>query len=135
MASPRNGNHAFINQLLVYTLVMICGSGSVGLATVWMRHEISLTANATRRLDALITETERRLDDVAIEVTGEQAPDVLERRNRDWRLGLVAPSATQVVWVAGSPEDRLSRQRNEGLYRDGLGLDLMRNSRNGLARH
>ena len=27
-------NHAFVNQLLVYTLVMICLSGSIGLQPV-----------------------------------------------------------------------------------------------------
>ena len=34
----KTDTHAFVNQLLVYTLVMICFSGSIGLGTVWLRH-------------------------------------------------------------------------------------------------
>ena len=33
----KSDTHAFVNQLLVYTLVMICFTGSVGLSTVWFR--------------------------------------------------------------------------------------------------
>ena len=117
-------SRAFINQLVIYTLVMICLSGSIGLATVWMRHQISVTANATRQGDAQITEAERRIADVTIEITEEQTPDALERRNKLWHLGLVAPVETQMVWVPGSPEQRLAELRNQALFRsERIGLD------------
>ena len=55
----KKDTHAFVNQLLVYTLVMICFSGSIGLGTVWLRHQISITANNTKRLEQRIVESER----------------------------------------------------------------------------
>jgi len=48
----RTNNHAFINQFFLCTLFTICFSGSIGLGTVWMRHQISLTANANKVLEA-----------------------------------------------------------------------------------
>ena len=73
--------HAFINQLLVYTLVMICFSGSIGLSTVWLRHQISLTANATKVLAARIAEVERRIDETTTVIETEQDPSILQDRN------------------------------------------------------
>jgi hypothetical protein len=34
-----------VNQFMVYALVAICGSASIGLGTVWMRHQISIGGN------------------------------------------------------------------------------------------
>ena len=76
-----SSTQAFVNQLLVYTLVMICFSGSIGLGTVWMRHQISLTANATKVLDARITEVERHLFETTTAIETERDPEVLLRRN------------------------------------------------------
>lgn len=102
--------HAFVNQLLVYTLVMISFVGSVGLGVVWLRHQISTTANSTKRLEQRIAETERRLSELNTQVTAEQSIDVLARRNSEWRLGLVLPKEPQVVRVSESPERRLAER-------------------------
>ncbi|HRE81355.1 MAG TPA: hypothetical protein PLN52_09925 [Opitutaceae bacterium] len=115
-----SNNHAFINQLLVYTLVMICFSGSIGLGTVWLRHQISETANVTRRLDTQIADLERRLADTHIQVAREETFEALARRNAEWRLGLVAPTESQVRRVVGSPERRLSILRNRELYNESV---------------
>ncbi len=106
----KKDTHAFVNQLLVYTLVMICFSGSVGLGAVWLRHQISTTANNTKRLEQRIVETERRLSELNTQVTAEQSIDVLARRNSEWRLGLVLPKEPQVVRVSESPERRLAER-------------------------
>lgn len=115
----RTSNHAFVNQMLVYTLVMICFSGSIGLGTVWMRHQISLSANATKVLDGRIAELERRTNENTALIETEQDTSILKRRNAEWHLGLVAPVATQVVRVQGDPVLQLAAKRNRSLYSDG----------------
>ena len=112
----KKDTHAFVNQLLIYTLVMICFSGSIGLGTVWLRHQISLTANNTKLLEQRIVEAERHLAELNTQVTAEQSIDVLARRNAEWNLGLVLPKEPQVVRVAGSPERRLASRNNAEVF-------------------
>lgn len=113
-----SGKHAFVNQLFVYMLVGFCLTGSAGLGTVWLRHQISITANHTRRLEVRLAEAERRLAEVVTNVAAEQSPDALERRNREMQLGLVMPREPQVVRVAESPERRLAAKRNADIFTD-----------------
>jgi len=112
----KNSSHAFVNQLLVYTLVMICFSGSIGLGTVWLRHQISITANNTKQLEQRIIESERHLAELNTQITGEQSIDVLARRNSEWKLGLVLPKEPQVVRVSESPERRLAARNNAEVF-------------------
>ena len=113
-------NHAYVNQLLVYTLVMICFSGSIGLGTVWMRHQISLAANATKVLDARIAELDRRLNETKAVLEAEQDPAILKQRNAEWHLGLVQPIPEQIVHLPGDAVMRLAAKRNRGLFNDGV---------------
>jgi hypothetical protein len=112
----KKDTHAFVNQLLVYTLVMICFSGSIGLGTVWLRHQISITANNTKRLEQRIAESERYLAELNTQITAEQSIDVLARRNNEWKLGLVLPKEPQVVRVGESPERRLAARNNAEVF-------------------
>lgn len=102
--------------MLVGTLMMICFSGSLGLGTVWLRHEISLAANRNRQLEAQLTEVERRVDANTAAIAAEQSPDTLVRRNAEWRLGLVPPREAQVVRVADDVERRLAAKNRAGLF-------------------
>lgn len=112
----KSDNHAFINQLLVYTLVMICFSGSVGLGTVWLRHQISLSANHTKQLNARVIEIDRRLAEISSHIAGEQSISELQRKNVSLALGLVSPQEAQIVRVTESPEDRLMERRNVEIF-------------------
>ena len=116
----KTSSHAYVNQLLVYTLVMICFSGSIGLGTVWMRHQISLTANATKVLDARIAELDRHLNETKAVLEAEQDPAVLKQRNAEWHLGLVQPNPEQIVRLPGDPGMRLAAKHNRGLFNDGV---------------
>ncbi len=113
-----SSSQGFVNQLLVYTLVMIGFSGSIGLGTVWMRHQISVTANSTKLLEARMAEVERHLAETATAAETERDPSILLRRNREWRLGLVPPDRTQIVHVGEDPVMRLAAKRNRGLFGD-----------------
>jgi len=111
-------HQGFVNQLLVYTLVMIGFSGSIGLGTVWVRHQISITANSTKQLALQIADVERRLAETTAAAESERDPNVLLRRNTEWRLGLVPPSQEQIVHIAEDPVMKLAAKRNRGLFND-----------------
>ena len=64
--------HAFVNQVLVYSLVAIGAGGSIGLGSVWMRHQISLSANASRAIEARIAEVERHAEEIRTAIAQEQ---------------------------------------------------------------
>jgi cell division protein FtsL len=115
------GTHAFINQLLLCTLVMVGLSGSVGLGTVWMRHQISLAANETKRLELETTQLERRVAEFRALIATEQSPEMLERKNVAMRLHLAPPREAQLVRVSESPEQLLLARRNVEIFADDPG--------------
>ncbi len=112
----KSDTHAFVNQLLVYTLVMICFTGSVGLSTVWLRHRISLTANAVRQIEASLTETERRFAETKALIAAEESMEALEQKNLAMHLGLVRTREAQMVRITESPEQRLAARRNLEIF-------------------
>ncbi len=112
----RNDTHAFVNQILVCVLVTICFGGSIGLGTVWMRHQISLTAKSNRDLEAQIRGVERSLSEMTSLVESEQTVEKLKQRNADMRLGLVEVTGQQVVHVTEDPVKRLAARANRELF-------------------
>jgi len=113
----KSDRHAFVNQMLVYTLVMICFTGSIGLGTVWLRNQIAQTANSIKLYENRTAETERRLSETTTMIASEQSPDVLIRRNAEWRLGLASPDfRTQIVRISENPEERLAAKRNREIF-------------------
>jgi hypothetical protein len=113
----RSTANAFVNQLLVYTLVMLVFTGSIGFGTVWLRHEISLAANRNQNLQARLAEVQRHLDQVTAEIAAAQNPDALIRLNSEMRLGLVPPRPEQSEHVAGDVGQRLAAKRSQDLSR------------------
>jgi hypothetical protein len=109
---------AFVSPLLVYSLVAIGFTGTIGLGTVWTRRQISLVANDNKAVAARIADCNRRCEDVTAEIAAAQDPAALQERNRQWNLGLVPPSEAQVHPVAVDPEMRLASKRNGRLFDD-----------------
>lgn len=105
-----------INRLIALTLLLLVFTGTLGLGAVWMRQEISSTANHSRTLEDRITGVERRLDEVNAEVAAAVNPDALLRQNKFMNLALSAPREIQVVRVAGSAELRLAAKRNREVF-------------------
>lgn len=112
-------SRAFVNQFMVYALVAICTSASIGIGTVWMRHQISLAANENKVLEASIADVERRIEETDASISAEQDPAVLNRRNTEWQLGLVPPGETQVRRISEDPVIRLASMHNRRLFGDG----------------
>ena len=113
------GSQAFVNQFLVYALVAICGSATIGLGTVWMRHQISVAANENKVLEASISDIERRIEETDAAIAAEQDPAVLNQRNVAWHIGLVPPGETQVHRVPDDPVLRLASIHNRKLFGEG----------------
>ena len=111
----RTSNHAFVNQFFIYTLCTLCFSGSLGLGAVWMRHQISLTANVNKVLESRLAELHRHLDETATAIEIEQDPARLKQRNLSMHLGLVMPVAQSVAENAGM---RLAAKASLGLLSD-----------------
>ena len=118
-AEKKAGAGAFVSQFLVYALVAISASGTIGLGTVWMRHQISVAANANKALEASIADLERRIEETDAAIAVEQDPAVLLRRNTDWGLGLAPPAEPQVRRVSEDPVARLAGIRNRTLFGEG----------------
>ncbi len=110
---PANAN---VNRLIALSLLLLVFSGTLGLGAVWVRQEISQTANRSRALVARIADVERRLDEVNAEVAAAVNPDALLKQNQAMRLGLGTPKEAQVVRVEGSPELRLAAKRNREIF-------------------
>ena len=111
-----DASRAFVNQFMVYVLVLICGSATIGLGTVWMRHQISLAANENKVIETQIADVERRIEETDAAVSAEQDPAVLNQRNAAWHLGLVPPAETQVHRVPEDPVLRLASLHNRKLF-------------------
>jgi len=108
--------NAVVNRLIALTLLLLVFSGSLGLGAVWVRQEISQTANRSRGLVTRINDVERRLDEVNAEIAAAVNPDALLRQNEAMRLGLAMPREVQVVRVDGSPELRLAAKHNREIF-------------------
>jgi Tfp pilus assembly protein PilN len=115
----KSGSQAFVNQFMVIALVAICGCSTIGLGTVWMRHQISVVANANKALEASISEIERRIEEADAAISAEQDPAVLARRNAEWQLGLIPPVETQLRRVPDDTVTLLAVKHNRKLFGDG----------------
>ena len=109
--------NAFVNRLIALTLLLLVFSGSLGLGAVWVRQEISQTANRSRSLEVRLADVERRLDEVNAEVAAAVNPEALLQQNQVMRLGLVSPQEDHVVRVNESPEVLLASKRNRDVFR------------------
>src|SRR6187549_1558004 len=105
-----------VNRLIAMVLFLLIFAGSLGLGAVWMRGEISRTANFSRALQGRINDVERRLDEVNAQVASAVNPDALLRQGEFMNLALVSPREIQVVRVPESPELRLAAKRNRDVF-------------------
>jgi hypothetical protein len=105
----KKNSQAFVNQLLVCLLVTIGFGGSLGLATVWMRHQMSVTANTNRLLAAKINDVERRIEEMTTLVETEKRPELLRQLNQEFRLGLVRIDEVPVTTAVTNPAEMAAR--------------------------
>jgi len=110
----KTGNHAFVNQLLIYTLVMIGFSGSVGMGAVWLRHQISVTANRTKQIEGA---HRRGGASFSRDGSGHRNPagsgsaETAQTPSGGWAS--CRRKIRQIVRENGSPEELLAAKRNK----------------------
>lgn len=104
------------NRLIIATVMLLVFAGSIGLATVWLRHQVSEVAASNQGAQMRIVELERRIAEVNAQVAAGLSPDVLLRQNTRLRLGLSAPRDSQIIRVDEEVEIRLASKRNAELY-------------------
>jgi len=109
---------AFANQLLLCVLVTFCTGGSIGLAAVWLRHQVSVTAKSNRDLAAEVARLERLIDEQKTLIETEQAPDKLRGLNASMRLGLVPMSELPVLQVTENVIERMARRAGQAPFGD-----------------
>lgn len=114
----KTNSSAFVHQLVLCLLVTFAVAGSTGLGTVWMRHQISTTANTNRLLAAELTRIERLIDEKKTLIETEQAPEKLRALNTGMRLGLVPMSEVHVEHVTENTADRLAQRAGHFLDPD-----------------
>jgi hypothetical protein len=107
---------AFVSQLMALTLLLLVFSGTLGLGAVWVRQEISGTANRSHVIETKIAAVERRLDEVNANVASALNVSALLQQNQVMLLGLTLPREPQIVRVDESPEVRLATKRNGHLF-------------------
>ncbi len=112
----RGTNHGFASHLFLCSLLALGSCGSVGLGVVWMRHQISVQANANKALQAQLAVLDRRIQADGAAIAAGQDPAVLARLNVEWRLGLVPPAPGQVQRVTVDPVRWLTTKHNRGLF-------------------
>jgi hypothetical protein len=106
---------ATLNKLIALSLLLLLFTGSIGLGAVWVRQEISRTANRHKGLERQLADLGRQLDEMAAEIASASSPEALQRQNDAMRLGLVRPREEQVQRVDISPELLLARRNTEGI--------------------
>ena len=114
-----SSTRAFVNQSLLGLLVTIGFGGSVGLGTVWMRHQVSVLADTNRDLEQQYHDIERQVDDVSAQVESALSPDLLRAENDAMHLGLIEMTQTQITPVAVDPIARLVAKANRRAFERG----------------
>ena len=119
----KKNSQAFVNQLVVCLLVTMTFGGSIGLGTVWVRHQMSVTAKANRALLAAISEVNRRSDDIEAQIRSEQRPELLRQLNLEFRLGLAPMNEVEVVRVTENVTLRTVERATRWSFPEQAGLE------------
>ena len=106
----KSKNHTanrLLNQIIVYSLLMLSMVGVFGVVTVWMRHQTTRSANNLQAIEQSILRERRALDQLDVELTIAMSTDRLIALNDSLNLGLREPANTQIVHVTENVEARL----------------------------
>ncbi len=119
----KKNSQAFVNQLLVCLLVTMTFGGSIGLGTVWVRHQISVTAKMNRALLAEINEVNRRSDDIEARIRSEQRPELMRQLNLEFGLGLAPMNEVPIVHITDNVNQRMVERANRWSYPEEVRLN------------
>ncbi|MFA5256537.1 MAG: hypothetical protein WC360_00150 [Opitutales bacterium] len=75
-----------------------------GLGLLWMRQEISASADRIRTTQVALADCERRLQYVNVQIAEATSPEALKSRIAELALNLQAPARDQTVYMAPLPQ-------------------------------
>ncbi|MBN1403352.1 MAG: hypothetical protein JW942_02640 [Opitutales bacterium] len=102
---PRNPQDSiYIYRIATLMALNLLTATAGGLGLLWMRQEISASAERIRETQLAINDTERRLQYVNVQIAEATSPEALKRRISELALELKAPTGTQTVYMAPLPE-------------------------------
>jgi hypothetical protein len=107
---------SLLNRLLVITVLFLVFAGSIGFATVWLRHQISVAANNSKMIELRLADLQRRVSEVNAQVAVAVSMENLLSKNNDLSLGLMRPLEDQVVRIHEDVEVRLAKKSNQRLF-------------------
>ncbi|MEZ5276420.1 MAG: hypothetical protein R3F07_08580 [Opitutaceae bacterium] len=107
---------SILNRVLLCSFLLLVYAGGIGFGTVWLRHQIAVSANENKVIERRIVEIERVLSQVNSELAVALSPDYLIARNRELNLRLARPVETQIVRIRDDVELRLVIKSNEELF-------------------
>jgi hypothetical protein len=107
---------SLLNRLLVITVLFLVFAGSIGFATVWLRHQISVAANNNKMIELRLADLQRRVSEVNAQVAVAVSMENLLSKNNDLSLGLMRPLEDQVVRIHEDVEVRLAKKSNQRLF-------------------
>lgn len=110
--NPPNSSQRPVRTLLFGTFLLAVFIVVLGMATVWMQVQISSSASRRETLEQRRTELTRRTEELQGQIAMLMNPEVLQRHNREFGLGLVPTDEPQVVRVTESVTRRLAAKRN-----------------------
>jgi len=105
-----------VNRLLLAIILLLAFAGSIGLATVWLRHQISEVAQTNKQMQQRIVEVQRRTAETNAEIAAALNPEGLLTQNSALKLGLEMPREHQIVSVVEPVEVRLAAKRNSDRF-------------------
>ncbi len=117
MPAPAS-SRAFVNSLLVYSLVAIGCTGTVGLGMVWSRNAISELAQANKAITTQIAVLDRQSQETSAEIAAHLDPVALLQTNAEWHLGLVSPAPDHLHYLTQDAQIYLASQAHRGLFSD-----------------
>jgi hypothetical protein len=106
----KNNSSAFVNSFMLCVLVTFAVGGTAAIGMVWVRHQISTTANANQVLAAELARLERLIDEKKSLIETEQAPDKLRALNARMSLDLVPMNQVHNEHVTENTTDRLAQR-------------------------
>jgi hypothetical protein len=112
------GNRGFVHHLVAYSIAAIGFGGSFGVGSVWLQHQISVSANESKALEARLAAVGRQEEELRAAIAQEEDVGVLLRRNADWGLALAPPAPGQVMRIAEDPVRNLEAKRDRDLFRN-----------------
>ena len=111
----RRPAHTALNRILLFSFLLLVYAGAIGFGTVWLRHQIGVSANENKVIQHRIVEIERSLSEVDAELAVSLSPEFLIFRNQELNLRLARPSESQIVRIGDDVEILLATKRNQGL--------------------